>query len=463
MRATLRSNAGSRPGAHASAACRFAIALLSTLALAHTATAAERELEQAPPPSSANEIETPLERAFLRPARKRPLFGKISEALDKLPPFFAETQLDARFRTFYLRKDRTIDILSEAWAVGGSLYYASGWLADLFSVEAELFTSQPAVAPEGKGGTLLLAPVQNGYTVLGIGNGKLRHRGVTLTGYRQYLGLPYVNRNDSRMTPNTFEAVTLEKDEGTVRFSTGYIWNIKRRNSDEFVSMAEAAGVQRERGLAYAGVLYQPDKSFHVGASGGIVPDLYAAAYTEAGYTRALTPSLDLRLDGQFTYQQSVGQELLISPPFETWNFGLRAATSWEGVVFRLGFSLTGNDRGIFSPYGSNPSYVDLMQRSFTQADEKALLVSLSYDFAGIGARGLTTIVNFVEGWDGRILGIRGGAREVDVTMDYRVPESLRLFDGFWFRVRGSWLHDDRTARDGTDIRVILRYDFPVL
>ena len=51
------------------------------------------------------------------------------------------------------------------------------------------------------------------------------------------------------------------------------------------------------------------------------------------------------------------------------------------------------------SPYGSNPSYVDLMQRTFTGADEKAVLLSFSYDFSRLGASGLSAIVNYVEAW----------------------------------------------------------------
>jgi len=78
------------------------------------------------------------------------------------PPFLADIQLEARFRTYYLREDRTIDVQSEAWAMGGSVYYRSGWLADVFAIEAESFTSQPIYAPEDRGGTGLLAPVQGG-------------------------------------------------------------------------------------------------------------------------------------------------------------------------------------------------------------------------------------------------------------------------------------------------------------
>ena len=113
-----------------------------------------------------------------------------------------------RFRTYYLRKERTNDVISEAWAIGGPLYYRSGWLKDVFSVEAAGFTSQPLASPDDRDGTGLLATGQKGYSVLGLANAKLRYKGIVLTGYRQYLGLPFVNRDDSRMTPQTFEAVT---------------------------------------------------------------------------------------------------------------------------------------------------------------------------------------------------------------------------------------------------------------
>ena len=78
-------------------------------------------------------------------------------------------------------------------------------------------------------------------------------------------------------------------------------------------------------------------------------------------------------------------------------------------------------------------------------------------------ASGLSAIVNFVEAWDGRIPGVRGDARELDATIDYRLPKQLGVFEGLWLRVRGSWLDDEKLGKNGTDFRVILRYDFPVV
>jgi hypothetical protein len=429
--------------------------------LASSALAAERELDQDPPPSSASEIQTPIQQLF-RVERDRPLlFPDLREWLGELTPFFADTQLDVRYRTYYLREDRTTGTLSEAWAMGGSLHYRSGWLADLFAVEAEGFTSQPIVAKEDRGGTFLLKPVQEGYTVLGIANGKLRYNGIVLTGYRQYLDLPYVNRRDNRMIPNTFESITLAKPEGELRFSTGYSWKIKKRSSDDFETFTEALGLDEDRGLAHGGAVWDPNENFHIGAIGGVVPDLYAGLYAEASVSHDFENDVEMRLDAQFTHQWEVGEDLFGASLDDTWNLGFRTAASYAGAVFRLGVSITDSGSSIFSEYGTNPSYVDLMQRTFNRADEKALLASLSYDFSGIGLDGLTLIVNFVAGFDGELLGVRSDAQEVDATLDYRIQEGW--LSSFWLRVRGSWINDETAGRDGSDVRVILRYDFPVI
>jgi hypothetical protein len=438
-----------------------AAAAAAVLIGALSASAAERELESEPPPSSTREIETPIQRTFPRVAYKEPLFRRVREQLQKLPPFFADTQLEARFRSYYLRKDRTSDVLSEAWAMGGSISYRSGWLADAFSVELEGFTSQPIVADEDRDGTILLEPVQEGYSALGIANGKLRYKGLVLTGYRQYLDLPFLNRQDNRMTPNTFESLTLAKPEGELRFSTGYTWKIKPRNSDDFVSMTEALGLDKKRGLAHGGAVWDPHEDFHIGAIAGVLPDVSAGVYTELGFVRNLADQIEARIDTQFSYRHSIGDELLADEPVKAWNLGIRSSSSWGGAVFRLGVSVTSPDGTVENHFGSNPSYVDLMQRAFNLPDEKALLASVSYDFAGIGVDGLTVIANFVASFDGKLETGRRDSQEIDVTIDYRIKQGF--LESLWLRMRGSFLTDDEEHHDGTDFRVIVRYDFPVI
>jgi len=436
--------------------------LLVSVVFASAASAAERELQEAPPPSSVTEIRTAIQRIITEPpTARRALIPWFQEPLEELPPFFADTQLEARFRTYYLREDRTNGVLSEAWAMGGSIYYRSGWLADFFQAEVEGFTSQPIVAPKSKGGTGLLQPVQDGYSVLGIANGKLRYQGIELTGGRLYLDLPFVNQDDSRMTPNTFEAITLQKTGGELKFTTGYAWNIKEHTSEDFVSFTKAVGVEKDRGLAWGGLIWDPDSEFHGGVYAGAVPDLGGRTYAELGVGHELADGWDGRIDGQFTYQFDVGDDLLGKAAEDTWNLAIRPAVSHAGAVFRLAVAFAGPNAST-DFFGSSPSYVSLMQETFDRPEEKALLTSLSYDFSGIGIDGLSAIANFAAGFDGKVDGGRRDRQEADLTIDYRVTKEGWL-QSFWLRVRGSWLHDQSADQDGTQVRVILRYVLPVL
>ena len=320
---------------------RWLIAWISVLILALPSAANERELDEGPPPSSAEEILTPIQSVFPEIKKRPSLFPGLRKRLRVLPAFLADTQLEARFRTYYLRQKRGMDVLSEAWAIGGSLYYRSGWLADVFAIELEGFTSQPVYAPEDRGGTGLLAPVQGGYSALGIANARLRYRGIDLTGFRQYLDLPYLNRNDVRMTPNTFESITLSKPEGSLTFSTGYTWRVKRGTSEEFVSMTEAIGLEVDRGLVHAGAVWDPTENLHLGSVAGVVPDVLGGIYGETGFVHRLIGNWETRVDTQFSYQFAVGDKLLGSALPDAWNFGFRSSSSWKGAVLRLGASIT--------------------------------------------------------------------------------------------------------------------------
>ena len=113
---------------------------------------------------------------------------------------------------------------------------------------ATLYGSAPLYAPDDRDGTLLLKPGQKGYYVPGEAWGALRYQDYALlTGYRQKVDQPYINPQDNRMTPNTFQGVTLGGKVDWLQYLGGYLWQIKPRNSDEFISMSQQAGGAREQ------------------------------------------------------------------------------------------------------------------------------------------------------------------------------------------------------------------------
>ena len=177
--------------------------------------------------------------------------------------------------------------MSEAWAIGGALRYKSGYFFDLFGVGAAVYTSQPLYAPEERDGTLLLKPGGDGYTVLGQLYGEIKFLPDNFFRfYRQEYNTPYINKNDNRMTPNTFEGYSLHgafggKDGAPgLNYGAGYVTKIKERNSDEFVWMSQDAGANVDRGVAAVGLNYSQGP-FSLGAINYYSDDIINIFYTE--------------------------------------------------------------------------------------------------------------------------------------------------------------------------------------
>src|SRR5262245_2530106 len=83
-------------------------------------------------------------------------------------PFFRDTTLDLHPRTYYYVRDKLDGSINQAWAGGGWLAYHSGLLGNIFHIGATLYTSQPIIAPENQGGTLLLTSEQDAISTLGV-------------------------------------------------------------------------------------------------------------------------------------------------------------------------------------------------------------------------------------------------------------------------------------------------------
>jgi hypothetical protein len=128
---------------------------------------------------------------------------------EEAPPFFRDTELTFRFRTFYWDQEAIDGTEPRALTIGGALVYESGQYKDVFSIGTALYFSEPRWAPKSGDATGLPRPGQEGYAVAGQGWARIRYANQSLQAYRQVVDLPYVNKADTRMTPNTSEAYML--------------------------------------------------------------------------------------------------------------------------------------------------------------------------------------------------------------------------------------------------------------
>jgi hypothetical protein len=434
---------------------------ISVLLLTTPAMAGESDLEESPPPETIEGIQGRVEKEFRKEVEPE-LFTVAPGLVDDLPPFFRDATYRIRLRSRYLNRRRFDDGRTETWAGGGSAAFRSGWWRETVAAEVEYFTSQKLKGDKDRDGALHLKPGQHGFGVLGIANLKLRYKDFSVTGYRQYLNLPYLNGNDSRMVPNTFEAVTARYESDNFDFIGGYTWRIKLRDSDDFESYPETQDVDKDRGFNFLAFKGNPTQNTYGGLFAYYGRDMGTLVYAEGSYTRELTSDLEARFEAQATHASTGGDALLSAPPgddFTTWFVGGRATASWKGWLASLAATHVDDDGPLRSRFGSNPSYLDRMQHSFSRAGETAIGLGLSYSLSQVGLPGWSVATDVTQGWDAEDeLGSLGDRLESAVTIDYRPKEGR--FYGFWFRLRGSVLYDDEADRTQNEFRAELQYEF---
>ena len=312
--------------------------------------------------------------------------------------FLRDTTLTLHLRTFYFNGTQTKGTENEAWAGGGWLGYRSGWLLDMLAIGATLYGSAPIYAPADKDGTVLLAPGQEGYYVVGEAWGALRYEDYArLTGYRQLVDQGYINPSDIRMTPYTFEGVTVGGRVDAVEYLAGYLWKIKPRNSDTFISMAEQAGATGSSGgVGLIGVQLRSSPDLHIDVSNQYGIDTFNTVYAKAHYRYPLSDDWAIRLGAEFTDQRAVGAALVGDAAERKWVTqvgGARVQLIYRQLTLTGAFSITGSGNTIQNPWGTYPGFLSLIDapaaQGFARANEKAWLIGAVYDFTGLGLAGL--------------------------------------------------------------------------
>ena len=326
---------------------------------------------------------------------------------NEMPAFFRDSLVQVVARTYYLTRDNFDGSKSQALAGGGWVAFRSGLIGDMFGVHAAYYTSQPIFAPPGEGGTRLLAPPQNSIGVLGQIYGRVQIGDQEIRGGRQLVDTPLINPQDNRMVPNTFEAATLvslpDKDR-SYDYSAGYIWNIKQRDSNDFIPMSDAlAGSAVNHGAAFGMVKYRSRfPALSLVAMDYNVQDFVNTAFGQAEYDFKMPKGVPNWIVGANVIgQQSIGANLLAGSPFDTYQASAKAQMLYAGWTLFVAGSVTGSQSALFSPYGTKPNYTDMQQSSFDNANEKAIGGSIAYDFRD-GRASRTERRGVVHAWLGR-------------------------------------------------------------
>lgn len=375
-----------------------------------------------------------------------------------------ETRFEVNSRTMSFDRTNFDGSVNRAIATGGWIGARTGFLFDRLSLGATGFTSQRLEGEPDQDGTGMLEPVQAGYTVLGEAYGELLvSDDLTLTAGRKRFDTPFVNSNDSRMTPNTFELLVLQglselgSDGATLKYGVGWFESIKERNSDEFVSMAIDAGAPVERGVLAAGALYQKG-AFSIGAidyhSADVINIGYGESKLELPFVLPIADNAVPRLAAQVVDQRSVGDDLLTGGEFAAQQFGFKSELPVGNALFTAAYTVAGGGSNLQSPWSGYPGYTSSQLEDFNRAGEGALLLRGAYEFTEID--GLSAYALWVNGGDPE-----GAAQyrrdEIDLNLQWEPSE--HWLKGFALRLRYG-LVDQHGPVDqrAHDLRVICNY-----
>ncbi len=429
-----------------------------------------------PPPSSVEESLVPTDLTF------RPLYRpfhpplaireKLKEQLKDLPPFFRDAKLEVNPRTFYFYRDNDGISKNEAWALGGNLAVKSGYLLDHLAVGAVGYTSDHLYAPLAGDGTGILKPGQRNINVMGQIYGEIKITDKFVVDlYRKAYDTPYINQQDNRMIPNTFEAYTfmakIGGDGGAphFRFGGGYFTKMKPRDGSEFIPMSQAAGATVDRGVAVAGGIFE-GKNFSLAAVNYYSQDIINIFYTEGKLTLPLESGLGFQLAAQFSDQESTGSNLLYGRPFSTRQFGLRGNISYRKAMLTLAY--TNNAIGginMFESWGSYPGYTSIQFSDFNNAGEQAFMIQGTYNFARWGLPGVTAYALWVHGWNRANPTTKQAVpNEDEFNFDLQWKPQRGFLEGFAFRLR--YAHNWQRGEGNPtvdDLRLIVNYHFSVL
>lgn len=384
-------------------------------------------------------------------------------APEERSPFIRDSRFSAQIRTFYFDRDKYDGSSSEAWTLGGSITYRSGYLGDFLRFGATGYTSQPLYAPDDRDGTSLLKSGQEGYTVLGqlYGEVKFTDKIFGALGAKLY-NTPYINANDVRMTPNTFEGATVYGTAGgdgapDWKFGGGYIDKIKQKNDDGFVSMSEAAGASVDRGV-FVGGANMKQGDFSIGAAEYYSSDILNIFYAESKFALPLSDTHKLSFAAQFSDQRSTGDNLLTGQSFSGHQWGLKSDFNLGPALLTLAYTDTTDGTNMRNPWSGYPGYTSVQVKDFNRAGESAVLLRGAYDFSRHGAQGWSAYVLYVHG--SGVHSPNYNEDETDFNLQW-TPKGGAL-RGLSFRLRYAYI-EQRGGGDPNinDLRFIVNYDFP--
>lgn len=388
--------------------------------------------------------------------KEPPAFG------ESIKNFLKEGKLVIHPRSMFMRRhfDAPEDKTQESMAIGGWIGYETAPWHNI-SVGLIGYTSQGIFFTDNdKDGAEVLAPGQKGYTVLGQAYIQAEIHKTLIRLYRQELDTPFLNPDDFRMTPITYEAYTLKSNIiDKVTLMVSQVTKIKGSTDSTFHPMSEAAGFDgTDEAVTMGGIIYKPNDTYTLQLWDYYSHEFMNVVYAQGDATWKINDKISILGSVQGMYQKSVGNA--IGGDFHVGFGGAQVGLNWCGLSLSLGFTITENTHDTVNPWAGWPGYTSIMEEDNDLQGEKAYVIGISYDFGKIGLKGFSINLEHTGGWvpeDGSFTS--PAMTETDLKILYKFCGKLK---GLSILYRLGYVDHslDTDNENYNDHRVIVNYAF---
>ena len=305
--------------------------------------------------------------------------------------------------------------------------------------------------------------------------------------------LPVVSYNDGRLLPQTFEGGQITSNEfKDLTLIGGQIEHAKGRNSSNNEELSIAGANNARTGefsnkFLYGGADYKLNKDLLLQYYYGNLKDFYKQHFLGLTHNWAIGPGVlksDLRYfhstdDGKNgsdpAYYSSGDYRGQVSGKGKVDNNLLSGLFlySVEGHTFGAGYQVSNgsSDFPWLNQGDGSSAYIitDMQISKFARAGERTWQARYSYDFAKLGAPGLTAGLVYLRGDNidtvgsaGQVTGTGRSEWERDITLAYVVQDGpLKNLGVMW--KNDMWRNDIPSTRDQDENRLIVSYSIPLL
>ena len=412
-------------------------------------------------PKTAHEDTGAMETEFEEADEERKSFlERLRERKATRSSFRRDATLSFEPRLYEFDRTGFDNLKGEYLTAGGQLKLKSGRWKDVASIGLTYSYSTDLTIRDDDIPVSVLADNGDSLSVLSEAFVRLDARDSKLSTvlYRQSFNLPYLNRQDSRMIPNTFEAYRIDYNTKNVDLLGAYVTKMKTRDEIEFISMSRIAGSADSNSVFATGFRLDLEP-LNIGAINYYSKDTINIFYLASNLKGSYENGIDYQLRTQLSDQRSVGSKDI--GDFRTWHWGISTIASWRNIVVNLKYTITGEDAAIKSPWGGRPHFNSLMLLKFDRAGEQSSGIKISYSLDRWQLPDLSLSINYASGHDAQDeTGVAlKDDQEFDITLDYK-PNS-NVLKGLWVRLR--YAEAKRGDQKRRDFRAIVNYPMSFL